>query len=230
MKFEPYWHATAPRFDQAQSDAVQGHYDVAVIGGGFTGLNAARRLAKNGVRVALLEAAHIGAGGSGRNGGHLNNGIAHGYGAAKLHLGAERAKALYQAFDRSIDMIEELIAEEGIDCNFRRCGKLKLASKPSHAAGLKANYELIHKEVDAQTDWIERDGLRTEVGGQDFHGGVLYRKTAMMHMGRYVHGLGQACARHGVDIWEEEPLIARKKIAKGWELSTPKGKLTAERV
>src|SRR5690606_40834219 len=106
----------------------------------------ARKLAREGLRVAILEARHVGAGGSGRNGGHLNNGIAHGYAEAKAHLGAERAHALYRAYDHSIDMIEQVIAEEGIDCDFRRSGKLKLASKPSHVDGLRANFELIHRE------------------------------------------------------------------------------------
>ncbi|WP_108260162.1 NAD(P)/FAD-dependent oxidoreductase [Mangrovicoccus ximenensis] len=230
MKFTSYWHDTAPRFGAAQTAPVSGRFDVVVIGGGFTGLNAARKLAKEGVSVALLEAAHVGAGGSGRNGGHLNNGVAHGYASAKAHLGAERAHALYRAYDRSIDMIEALVAEEGIDCNFRRCGKLKLASKASHADGLKANIELIAREVDPETGWIPREGLEAEVGGGGFHGGALYRKTAMMHMGRYVHGLAEAAARHGAKIWEDAPVTAREKTGSGWKVTTPKGSIEADRV
>ena len=111
MEFRSYWHATSSAFEDAQPGPVEGHFDVAVVGAGFTGLNAARVLARQGVSVAVLEAEHVGFGGSGRNGGHLNNGMAHGFGAAQKHLGAERAKALYQAYDRSIDMIEEVIAE-----------------------------------------------------------------------------------------------------------------------
>lgn len=230
MKFSSYWHDTAPAFSSAQEGPVEGHFDVAVIGGGFTGLNAARKLAREGVRVALLEAAHVGAGGSGRNGGHLNNGIAHGYASAKAHLGAERAHRLYKAYDRSIDMIENVIAEEGIDCSFRRCGKLKLASKPSHVAGLKANFDLIHREVDPDTRWIDRSDLGAEVCSDDFHGGMLYEKTAMMHMGRYVVGLAEAAARHGAKVWEAAPVQARTRTGAGWELTTPKGKLRADRV
>ena len=151
MKYMSYWHDSATPIGDAQAGPVTGHVDVAVIGGGFTGLNAARKLAREGVSTALLEADHIGAGGSGRNGGHLNNGMAHGYSEAKDHFGAERAHALYKAYDRSIDMIENVIAEEDIACNFRRSGKLKLASKPSHVDGLRASFELLHKEVDPET-------------------------------------------------------------------------------
>jgi glycine/D-amino acid oxidase-like deaminating enzyme len=230
MKYVSYWHDTATPFGAAQKGPVEGRYDVAVIGAGFTGLSAARKLAREGLRVAVLEARHVGAGGSGRNGGHLNNGVAHGYAEAKAHLGASRAHALYKAYDRSIDMIEDVIAEERIACDFRRSGKLKLASKPSHVAGLRANYELVHREVDPDTRWLERSDLAGEVGSEAFHGAMLYEKSAMMHMGRYVTGLATAVDRHGALIWEGAPVTDRDKRAGGWELATPKGRLQADRV
>lgn len=230
MKYMSYWHDSATPFADARQGPVEGNYDVAVIGAGFTGLNAARKLAREGLRVAILEARHVGAGGSGRNGGHLNNGIAHGYAETKAHLGTERAHALYRAYDRSIDMIEQVIAEEGIDCDFRRSGKLKLASKPSHLNGLRANFELIHREVDQDTRWLDRNELREEIGSDAFHGAMLYGKSAMMHMGRYVVGLADAAHRHGTHIWEEAPVTGREAVADGWELHTPKGSLRAERV
>ena len=230
MKLSSYWHDTAPAFAGGQAGPVEGRYDVAVIGAGFTGLNAARKLARQGVKVVVLDAAHVGAGGSGRNGGHLNNGIAHGYADAKAHLGSERAKTLYQAYDRSIDMIEDLIAEEGIACDFRRAGKLKLASKPSHVAGLRANQELIAREVDPATRWLERDNLAGEIGSEAFHGAALFEKSAMMHMGKYLTGLADAATRHGAVIWENAPVTGRRKTGDGWELETPRGRLQANTV
>ncbi|WP_262504484.1 NAD(P)/FAD-dependent oxidoreductase [Roseivivax sediminis] len=201
-----------------------------MIGGGFTGLNAARSLARAGARVALLEARHVGFGASGRNGGHLNNGMAHGYADAKAHLGAERAHALYKAYDRSIDLIEDIVAEERINCDFRRSGKLKLASKPSHVEGMHANYELIRREVDPDTAWLDRSDLSGEVGSQAFHGGMLYRKSAMMHMGRFVTGLARAAKARGASIWHEAPVTGRARMGDGWALSTPRGTLQARTV
>lgn len=230
MRYLSYWHDTAPAFSGGQTCPVDGQFDVAVIGAGFTGLNAARKLARQGVRVAVLDAAHVGAGGSGRNGGHLNNGIAHGYSDAKAHLGAERARALYRAFDRSIDMIEDVIAEEQIACDFRRAGKLKLASKPSHIAGLRANQELIAQEVDAATRWIDRADLNKEIGSEAFHGAALFEKSAMMHMGRYVTGLADAACNHGAVIWENAPVTGRTKTRDGWIIATPCGQLHAQTV
>ena len=230
MQYQSYWHATSTPFASAQPGPVEGKVDVVVIGAGFTGLNAARKLAREGVSVAVLEAAHVGAGGSGRNGGHLNNGMAHGYGEAKAHLGETRAKALWQAYDRSIDMIEDVIAEEGIACNFRRSGKLKLASKASHVAGLRAGFELIHREVDPDTRFLEKHDLESEIGSDQFHGGMLYGKSAMMHMGRYVNGLADAAHRHGAKIWEGAPVTGRRREGTGWLVETPRGAIRAERV
>ena len=230
MKYTPYWLDSAPPFEGGQDGPVEGRFDVAIIGGGFTGLSAALRLARAGVCVALLEARHVGSGGSGRNGGHLNNGLAHGYAAAKAHLGAARAHALYTAYDRSIDMIEGIIAAEGIACDFRRSGKLKLASKPSHVADQRANCELIAREVDPEARWLDPGELRAEIGSRAFHGATLQPKSAMMHMGRYVSGLARAASGHGARIWEGAPVTARHRQSGGWRLETPRGRIEAERV
>ena len=230
MQFQSYWHATSTAFAEVEAGPVEGRVDVVVIGAGFTGLSAALHLARRGVSVAVLEARHVGFGGSGRNGGHLNNGMAHGYGEAKAHLGAERAKNLWQAYDRSIDLIEEVIAEEGIACDFRRSGKLKLASKPSHVAGLRANFELIHREVDRDTRFLEKSELAEEILSDQFHGAMLYGKSAMMHMGRYVQGLARAAHRHGARIWEGAPVTGRRRDGTGWRIETPKGAIRADRV
>ncbi|MDK4735152.1 FAD-binding oxidoreductase [Rhizobium sp. CNPSo 3490] len=230
MKFASYWHDTSTPFAGGIAGPVSGDFEVAVIGAGFTGLNAARKLAQSGKKVALLEAEHVGYGASGRNGGHLNSGHFASFGAARQHLGEDRARRLWRAYDDSIDMIECIIEEEKIACEFRRGGKLKLASKPSHVSKLQAMSEEIRREVDPSVEWLTREDLRKEVISDAFHGGVLYPKSAMMHMGRYANGVAEAACRHGAAIWERNPVTARERAENGWRLTTPTGSLTARQV
>lgn len=230
MKFASYWQDTAPAFTGGATAAPSGLYDVAVIGAGFTGLGAARRLAMEGRRVIVLEAATVGFGASGRNGGHLNNGVAHSFTGAISTYGVETAKAMYKAFDDGIETIERIVGEEGIDCNFRRAGKLKLASKPQHYEVLARNFEAINRTVDPETAMLSKAGLAGEIGSDIFHGGMLQKKSAMMHMGRFVVGLAHAAARHGAEIHENTPVTGRSQTAAGHELETPKGIVRAAKV
>lgn len=230
MRFTSYWHDTAPRFTGASDGPVEGRYDVAVVGGGFTGLAAARHLAKAGASVVVLEGGHVGAGASGRNGGHVNNGLAHSYLAAKAELGPERAKALYRAFDAAVDTVEGIVAEEGLDCAFRRSGKLKLASKPAHLAAMTRNFEAVHAEVDPDTAMLSAADLAGEIGSRDFHGGMLSKKSAMMHMGRFVNGLAEAATRHGARVFEGAHVTDHRREGTGHVLTTSRGSVSAKEV
>jgi glycine/D-amino acid oxidase-like deaminating enzyme len=229
MKFVSYWHDTSPAFANAAEGPVSGHYDVAIIGAGFTGLACARQLAKAGAKVVVLEAERVGFGASGRNGGHLNNGLAHSYLGAKAELGKERAIALYKALDDSIDTIEALIAEDGIDCSFRRSGKLKLASKPKHFDAIARNFEVLNAECDPETALLSPDALKSEVGSP-FYGAMLSKKSAMMHMGRYVVGLAQAAVRHGATVFETAAVTEQSQVNGIHRLQTTRGTVTASNV
>ncbi len=228
MKFASYWHETSEAFGGGGS--LPAKVDVAVIGGGFTGLAAARRLALAGRSVAVLEARHVGFGASGRNGGHLNNGLAHSYVAARDAFGSEKAQAMYRAFDTSIETIQRLIAEEGIACDFRIAGKLKLASKPQHMEGLARNFEAIHREVDPDTELLSKADLAQEIGSDSFHGAMLQKKSAMMHMGRFVSGMANAASRRGAIIVENTPVTSLTGQDGSWTIGTGGGPLGASQV
>ncbi len=202
MKFTSYWLDTSQPFNDGLSKPLEGHYDVAIVGGGLTGSSAALALAKKGARVALLEAETIGnAAASGRNGGMCNNGFAQNYAVMAGKYGTDAANAPYKAFDAGVDMVERIVGEEQIDCSFSRVGKLKLAAKPEHYNMLARSQELLAANVDPETRMIARTDLQSEVGTDRYHGGLLFPKSANMHVGRFVRGLGdrsRAAGRGGL--------------------------------
>src|ERR671922_1499392 len=111
-----YWLTTAemPKADRSQS--LPERVDVAVIGAGFTGLSAARTLAKRGAKVAVLEGETIGWGASSRNGGMVLTGLKLGVGKLISMYGRERTQQMYAASLASIDCVEQIVREEKIDC------------------------------------------------------------------------------------------------------------------
>lgn len=206
VKSVPYWGDIAAPFTGGAQDMLEGEVDVAVIGGGFTGLSAALALGQRGATVVVLEAGRVATGASGRNGGHVNNGTAVDVGGLAARWGLDQARTLYHAYDAAVDTVERIVREQQITCDFHRAGKIKLASKPAHYEKMVRSFDLLHREVDAETELVPRERLRDEVGSDAFYGGLVYRKSAQMHMGRFGAGLANAAARHGGRIYEDAPV------------------------
>src|SRR5207244_7394562 len=133
---------------------VSGRADVVVVGGGFTGLSAALALAKRGASVVVLEAGRVVGEASGRNGGHCSSGTAQNFSALAGHVGLEKARAFYQAYDAAFHTIEALVEQENIVCDFKRVGKIKLASKPEHYDKLARACDLLRREVDPHAEMV----------------------------------------------------------------------------
>lgn len=231
MKFSSYWLDSAPPFQGGTAGPVSGRADVAVVGGGFTGLSAALSLARKGASVTVLEAGRVVGEASGRNGGHCNNGMAHDFAGVAATLGVERARELYHAFDAGVDAVERLVAEEAIDCGFIRCGKIKLAAKPEHFPKLARSAELLAREADPDIRVLSPEDLKAEVGSPIFHGGLLYPKSARMHMGRFGVGLAEAAARRGARIHENSVVTAIDRLGPArFRVATSNGVIEADRV
>src|SRR5215831_18039729 len=120
--------------------------DVAVIGAGFTGLSAARILAKAGARVVVLDAESIGWGASCRNGGMVLSGLKLGIPTLVKRYGHEATRRMYAASLQAIDCVEEIVREEGIVCDFARCGHLEVACKARHFEEFRRGAETIERE------------------------------------------------------------------------------------
>jgi gamma-glutamylputrescine oxidase len=106
---QPFW--LDEPFDPLRSPRLDGAVDVAVVGGGVTGLSCALTLAQHGARVRLHEARTIASGASGRNGGFALRGAAMSFARARQLLGPERAAALWRLTERTLDRMDELAGD-----------------------------------------------------------------------------------------------------------------------
>ena len=233
MKLDSYWTDSAPAFVPL-AQALPTRVDVAVIGAGFTGLSAALALARRGATVAVLEAGdRVAAEASGRNGGHVNNGLAVDYAEVAAKVGTAQARAWYHAYDDAVDTVARLVHDEAIDCDFLRHGKLKLATRPQQMAALQRSAQRLRDDgVDSDVEILDAAQVRTEVQSERFHGGLLYRRSAQMHMGRFAAGLAAAAQGAGAQIHTATPVQRLSRIGQGHahRLQTPRGTVMADQV
>jgi len=228
-----YWLTTAeaPRVAVRELPAA---VDVGVIGAGFTGLSAARTLAKGGARVALLEAENVGWGASCRNGGMVLSGLKLGTPTLVKRYGREATKRMYAASLESIDCVEEIVREEGIACDFSRCGHLEVACKAKHFEGFRSGVETIEREFGHKLKIVEKKDLASEIGSQIYHGGMVDEVSAGVNPARYVAGLGCAAAKAGAEIHEKTRVTGLERAAQGgesgWKVTTSRGVVQAKDV
>src|SRR5580704_7465778 len=153
------------------------HVDVAIVGAGFTGLSAARTLAKRGASVAILEANTIGWGASSRNGGMVLTGMKLDVETLAARYGIEAAKRMYAASLASIAFVEQIVREEQIACNFSRTGHLEVACKQSHFDAYARSVDLIAREFNHQLRVVPRKELSSEIGASIFENARVERIT-----------------------------------------------------
>lgn len=230
MKLTSYWLETAPLFTGSPAAAMPGIVDAVVVGGGFSGLSAALRLRELGASVVVLERERVIGEASGRNGGHVNNGLAGSFGLACNAMGEAKATSLYKVFNQAVDTVEAIVHRNGIDCDFLRCGKLKVGNLPAHGAVLQADYEQLRKNADPDVQFISGTQIHDELRSDLFNSGLVYPHSGRMHMGRFGVGLAQVVLKAGGLIFEHTPMTGIRSGNGYFEISTSRGKIVAKSV
>ena len=224
------WEADASPRTRVPAYPLPTSTDVAIVGGGYTGLAAARVLARAGTDVTLLEQHHVGWGASGRNGGFVLQGYKPEMEELARMVGPERARGMFQLTLEAMELLERLIAEEGIACHFTRCGAVTLAAKPGHLPALEQSCRFLRQELGYETELLSREDMGREIGSSRYHGALLDPGGCSLQPAKYVRGLGLAAERAGARLMEGTEVTRLRKVAGGFEVATTRGVLRAREV
>jgi glycine/D-amino acid oxidase-like deaminating enzyme len=224
------WTDTAPARPRRPAAPLPSNTDVAIVGGGYTGLAAARALARRGIDVTLLERHTLGWGASGRNGGFVLPGYKPEMEELDRRLGSERAARMFQLTLNGIRLLEELITEENIACDFSRCGAVTLAAKPGHLPALEESGRFLRDRLGYNTELLGPEEIGKEIGSQRYHGALVDPGGRALHPTKYVRGLAVAAERAGARLIEGAEVTRVRRLKHGFEVGTPFGSLRAKEV
>ena len=228
----PLWTDQFPRPNNlVTSHDPSSDTDIAIIGSGYTGLCAARILRKNGASVTVFERNTIGWGASSRNGGMATPGLKQGIQKIYKMYGSKLAHEFWKASVDAIDLIEEIVDEHSIDCDWQRNGHASLATKPSHAPRLKQYGSWLEKKFGHVQNYIPKNQIRDEIGSDAYHGALTDEISGGLHASKYVYGLATTVSNLGVQLCEHTDVLdIEKNDSNYFRLITSAGDVRAKKV
>lgn len=223
------WDTTAEERDVHAPFKGDRHVQVAVVGGGFTGLSTALHCAEKGLSVQVLEAQHVGYGGSGRNVGLVNAALWLPPAKVREKLGDTYGPRFVQRFGEGPRVVFDLIEQHQIRCEATKSGTV-------HAAHAKAGFEDLkdrHTEwqrLGAPVDLIDREAVADMVGSSAFYGGLLDHRAGTINPMGYCRGLARAALGAGAEISTGVRVTGLNREGQIWRVNTDQGTLTADNV
>ena len=224
-----FWLEGLPEFNNISSKLPL-RVDVAIVGSGYTGLNAALQTIRGGRSTAIFEVGLPGQGCSTKNGGQISTSIKPSLEKLSAKFGTQNGIAIRQEGENALNWIGDFITSEKIDCNFSRVGRY-------HAAHTQKHYELITRDAEKvnRSEGIEAFAVPKaeqlkELGSDVYHGGVVFPRHASVDPGKYHRGLLQRVVDAGVDVFGQCAVLNIEQTSDGFVITTQKGKVKARDV
>jgi len=202
--------------------------ELAIVGGGFTGLSAALHAAEAGADVAVLEAESFGFGASGRNGGQVNPGVKASEGALAERFG-DAGRTLSRLGQEAPDFLADLVARKGLACHFERRGLIRLAHNDRALATVRAAAVEL-RAAGVAVEELDAGAAERRVGTRLYRGGYRDPRGASVHPLDLALELARVAAAAGARLHARSPALSLARDGAGWRITTPKGAVLASRV
>ncbi len=229
FKTTPYWWEAAP--PENVPDPLPAQVDVLVVGSGYCGLTAAADLARAGMRVAVVDRAEIGAGGSTRSGGMVSSGQKLVVSNAIKGVSPDRLKRLLNESLRSFNYLKSLVHDNSLDADLAIPGRFFGAYTPAHATRLREQGQLLRDRTGVTVHDIDRLAQRDLIGSNYYYGGILVDDYGGVHTAKYHRSLRDLARRHGATLHSHAGVtnIVRRG-PENLEVSTARGTVSARHV
>ena len=229
----PLWLAdapVAPRLSVPPPAELPAEVDVAIVGGGYTGLSAARETALAGLRTLVLDAVSIGTGCSSRNGGQVAYSIKPSYAQLARRHGAERAFAICAEGLNAIAHLRRLATEEGLDCGWRATGGFVGAHTARHFKALVAEAENQPRGLEQRITIVPRSEQRREIASDYYYGGCVYHDDASIDPRRLLLALLARALATGATVVDGCEVTSILPRSGGFDVQTARGVVRAAKI
>ena len=231
--FEPksYW-MTTQSYSPGNPLGGDLDVDVAIVGGGFTGLSTAYHLKKASpdMKIGLFESDILGYGASGRNGGFNMTLFGLTLGITALRFGKSKAKEAHQYMEKAVDLTRDLVTDLGLECDYEHPGFLRVATSEKYKTRILHDIELAQKLGLEGIEWLEKAQIQNEVHSPQFLGAWSEPRCGILNPAKLAWAWAKQIRDMGVDIYENTPVAAISPGKKKIELTTPNGTVQADKV